>query len=315
MKADQQTSPFQRILIGVDDEGRSDAAVWVGATLAEAFHSQVELIHSVDLPDVEHDQNSPSSLKTDLAALNAQLLMGAWKTQLARLKSVLEGSVLARVPEQELLHVTSLSPQRAILERSKLFGADLILLGPHRERDSFDFGSTARSILAQASAPVWIQKESPRTIRNILVPVDLSLDSHKTLQAARTLASKFAAEVRVMHCLTPPAFTGSTLGSEASCTPLTYIYGEMRSVQKRQLQELVQEFDWQGVPHRTSYWEGDPSTQILSEAQSTDLVVMGTHGRTGLASSVLGGVAYRVLRNSQVPILAVRHPNRNWLFS
>ena len=44
-----------------------------------------------------------------------------------------------------------------------------------------------------------------------------------------------------------------------------------------------------------------------------EMIVMGTHGRTGLARVVLGNVAYGVLRSADVPVLAMRHPEREWL--
>jgi nucleotide-binding universal stress UspA family protein len=59
--------------------------------------------------------------------------------------------------------------------------------------------------------------------------------------------------------------------------------------------------------------EGDSVDVILEEARPTDLIVVGSHGRTGLSHSVLGSVAYSVLKRADEPVLAVRDPARRFL--
>ena len=69
-------------------------------------------------------------------------------------------------------------------------------------------------------------------------------------------------------------------------------------------------WDWGGVEHSTAFLDGAAIEGILDRSVGSDLVVIGTHGRTGLSLAVLGGVAHAVLRGSQVPILAVPCPDR-----
>jgi nucleotide-binding universal stress UspA family protein len=67
--------------------------------------------------------------------------------------------------------------------------------------------------------------------------------------------------------------------------------------------------DWAGdVPVETTIREGSPSTEIVEYAaeQSCDVVVMGTHGRSGVNRLLLGSVAERVVRTSQTPVLTIR---------
>jgi len=69
---------------------------------------------------------------------------------------------------------------------------------------------------------------------------------------------------------------------------------------------------WRGVAHTSTFADGAPTEKILELSEAADLVVMGTHGRTGLASVLLGNVAYGVLKRSEKPVLALRHPERSF---
>jgi nucleotide-binding universal stress UspA family protein len=78
-------------------------------------------------------------------------------------------------------------------------------------------------------------------------------------------------------------------------------------------QRAMRKHDWQGVRHSAVFLEGDPATKILQAAKDADLVVLGSHGRSGLASVLLGGTAYAVLKRAKKPVLVVRAPGRKFL--
>jgi nucleotide-binding universal stress UspA family protein len=70
---------------------------------------------------------------------------------------------------------------------------------------------------------------------------------------------------------------------------------------------MVAAVDWQGVTHDEQFIEGvaDAENGILARTSEVDLVVMGTHGRTGVWRFLLGNVAYRVLEGAGVPVVVV----------
>jgi len=87
-----------------------------------------------------------------------------------------------------------------------------------------------------------------------------------------------------------------------------YVIDDVRKTERTEFEAFVEDFDWQGVGATTITAEGEPWTEILARQDDCDLIVMGTHGRTGLARAVLGSVAYRVLKGAHRPILVVPLP-------
>jgi nucleotide-binding universal stress UspA family protein len=135
--------------------------------------------------------------------------------------------------------------------------------------------------------------------RPILVPVDLGPESMDVVQAAREIAAKLGSPIRLLYVYTlvrfgypgmapallPDLNQGITAAAERAANSF--------AVQAR-LDICVR--------------QGEPAEEILAEVERTkpSLVVMGTHGRRGVARWLLGSVAERVLRKSPVPVMTVR---------
>ena len=88
---------------------------------------------------------------------------------------------------------------------------------------------------------------------------------------------------------------------------------EERKASEERFRRILGDFDWMGVEHEFSFFEGSPADVILEHQDDFDLIAMGSHGRTGLSAVVLGNVAYAVLKQAEKPVLAIRHPKRAWL--
>jgi nucleotide-binding universal stress UspA family protein len=84
-----------------------------------------------------------------------------------------------------------------------------------------------------------------------------------------------------------------------------------RQASREAFEAKLAEIGWQGEGHDRRWLEGPPEEVILDQKDS-DLIVLGTHGRTGLAAALFGNVAYGVLKRSSVPVLAVRLPKHRW---
>ncbi len=150
-------------------------------------------------------------------------------------------------------------------------------------------------------------------ISAILVPVDFSDSSLAALEQALLFAERFDARVEVLHVWELPAYVRPDLvvwiaGSEEHRKPMT-------DVAEARAEEEMDSF-LRKVPAgpRARITErlvgGDPVDVILrlSQDEPFDLVVMGTHGRTGLGHLLLGSVAERVVRGAGCPVLTVRAP-------
>lgn len=134
----------------------------------------------------------------------------------------------------------------------------------------------------------------------ILVPIDFEEASMRALAKARELAGRLGLEVMLMHTYTLPIAIYP--GFEPIMAP--DLSDQIASAARRSLEALAAE---QGGL-RSELRCGDPAAEILEviDERSPELVVMGTHGRKGLARLVLGSVAEKVVRSSHAPVLMVR---------
>jgi nucleotide-binding universal stress UspA family protein len=141
--------------------------------------------------------------------------------------------------------------------------------------------------------------------KSILVPVDYSEHSRRSLEQALSLAGD--AQVTVVHVWDKPAYVGDqviahTDGSRRSLSEL------IRDNAERDMTEfLAQVKNPAGIGFAHRLISGDPVSAIIAEATKPgyDLLVVGTHGRTGVTKLLLGSVTEKLIRLSPIPVLTV----------
>lgn len=144
--------------------------------------------------------------------------------------------------------------------------------------------------------------------KNILVPIDFSETSLQALRLAVRLARHGQGRITLLHVgVTPVPIVGDIWlpsSAEIYTTWQTQLVDEQAAALRRVAREEIPE----DVPHTTTVRDGFPPEEILEEVRTGnhDLVVMATHGRTGLERVVMGSVAERVIRQSPVPVLSLR---------
>jgi nucleotide-binding universal stress UspA family protein len=143
-------------------------------------------------------------------------------------------------------------------------------------------------------------------IRRILHPSDFSRASGAAFTKAVEMAKTNGAELLVVHVLTPVI----PMVGDGYVSPKVYeeIEATSRAQAQAQLDRLLAKARKAGVRVKSLLMEGVPHEQITRAARSkqADLVVIGTHGRTGLAKFFLGSVAGRVVSTASCPVLTVR---------
>jgi nucleotide-binding universal stress UspA family protein len=139
-------------------------------------------------------------------------------------------------------------------------------------------------------------------IRTILHPTDFSPRSAAAFRLACSLARELGARMVVVHVQPPAQSVFGELG------PFPADREAVARCMREQLSQVVPEADGPPVEHRLL--EGDPTRGILDTAREAgcDLIVMGTHGRTGLGHLLMGSVAEAVLRKAPCPVLTVKAP-------
>lgn len=139
-------------------------------------------------------------------------------------------------------------------------------------------------------------------IKTILHPTDFSPPSGHAFQLACSLARDHDARLLVLHVIDQPALIyGGVMTAPPPPPPV-----EERKAAQEQLQKIRPTDPMVPVEHRLEV--GDPVQWILEVAKERqcDLIVIGTHGRTGLARLLMGSVAERVLRGATCPVVTVK---------
>jgi nucleotide-binding universal stress UspA family protein len=147
-------------------------------------------------------------------------------------------------------------------------------------------------------------------IRRILHATDFSPASRPAFRRALDLAQANRAELIVLHVMTPPIL----YAPDGYALPQAYdqLVANMRAAAQKPLDRLVAGARARGVRARSLVLEGLAHDRITRAARSAraDLIVIGTHGRTGLARLFLGSVASRVIATAACPVLSVRAGTR-----
>lgn len=141
--------------------------------------------------------------------------------------------------------------------------------------------------------------------RRILAPTDFSPGAESALNWARALGSAFGAEVVLLHVLDLSVAALAGFPSSLAMVPAAgELLERIRGETEQEMAKLAARLP--GV--RPLIRDGTPRTVILEVASElgADLIVMGTHGRTGLTHVFFGSVAEHVVRHSRIPVLTVR---------
>jgi nucleotide-binding universal stress UspA family protein len=148
-------------------------------------------------------------------------------------------------------------------------------------------------------------------LQRILVPVDFSDCSTKALQYAIPFARQFAAELILLHVVQPFVAIPEMPSVDAAL-----VQSQMRGAGKRQLDTLRGTIDDE-IPSNTLLRVGSPHVEIINAAKESgiDLIILSTHGRTGLAHVFLGSTAERVVRHAGCPVLVVREQEHEFVAS
>ena len=149
-------------------------------------------------------------------------------------------------------------------------------------------------------------------IRTVLHPSDFSEHSDYAFGLACSLARDYGARLIVLHVLKRPVLA---YGGVMTAPPPSPPSAEQRQSAREQLHRIKPPDPAICVEHVLE--EGDPATAILQIAQERpcELIVMGSHGRTGLGRLLMGSVAEQVVRKAPCPVLTVKTPQHAMPFS
>jgi len=272
-----------------------------GATRAFPQAVSVAAGHDAEL----HIVNVPESIRESVASLPvAPNVLTEWCRA--------EGNEDA--PDLEALSIVQRrlepgSPPERLVAYAKGHDVDLVVMGTHGRRGlrRMMLGSVTEEVLRTAPCPVLTvrageENEAHTDVRRILAPVDVSDASETAVEHARELTRIHDAELHLLHVVEEVNYT-SAYGVESPLIAHDEIVTKVKKTLGEMARESVGEESVQ-----VSAVVGYAPWSILDyvEENDIDLIVIATHGRSGLDRVLLGSVAERVLRRSSVPVFLVK---------
>ena len=176
-----------------------------------------------------------------------------------------------------------------------------------RRKDCSRRIASARMVISTLGIWVAVSRITMQPFKHILAATDFSEPSQKAVRLATQLARNFKASLTLVHVFEYPRalYSPAALYAGDLVEP---VLEEVESTMEEMIRSISRDVPLVSAKIR----QGVPYEQILAAAKESgaDLIVMGTRGRTGIAHVMLGSVAEKVVRLSPVPVLTVRHPER-----
>jgi len=198
-------------------------------------------------------------------------------------------------------------PAEEILAYADEQGIDLVVMSTHGERGlrRLLIGSVTEEVVRRASCPVLtVRADATRAwnVRTVLAPIDFSDASQDAVRHARELALTYGAKMTLLHAVEEAAYP-SAYGIEAAPLPGDDVVGRV----EQSLAEMAEsEIGYEHVTVEATLGYAPSAILNHAETEDVDLIVIATHGRTGLDRMLLGSVAERVVRRAPCPVFVVK---------
>ncbi len=292
---------IERILVPIDFSDYSHGALDYAANLAEATGAKIHLLHAYHLP-------------VQLASLGEVMIPQDFWTAVRDAATQKIQALAKQLEDRGISGETELieeNPARAIVRHAETIEADLIVMGTQGLSGikRLMLGSVAARTLRLAPCPVLtVPKDAAVAgkfqLARILVPMDFSPSAHAALE----LAKNFAKLVTPVHLI---LVHGYYIPVEIEALALhegSVVLEQLSTGAEKGLAAMFAELQDQGISAEYLADHGSPERVIVEMAKRSevDLIVMGTHGRTGFVHATLGSVAERVVQNSPYPILTTK---------
>jgi nucleotide-binding universal stress UspA family protein len=282
----------QRVLMATDLSARCDRALARAAQLAASWGSKLLVAHVVHAAELAHrdrlTSNAPSWRRPE-----------PWSQTLERtLRADLAAEGIAAT-SRVLIGSTAEALQQAVIDDA----AELVVLGIAKDAamDLIQLGSTVDSLVRRSRVPVLnVRGRARAAYQHIVVATDFSTPA---VQALRLAATWFAgSRLTLFHAYTPPGSTLTT-GPAANDSWRTAVAQQCAA----HLAEAALPAHVESAMHRVLE-RGAPESLLADYVSSAgiDLVVLGSHGRSGLARALLGSTAENLLHSLDCDTLVVR---------
>jgi nucleotide-binding universal stress UspA family protein len=292
----------KHILVATDLSPASDAALSQAAELARTTGAKVTVCHVA--PNIVATNMLFPQFSGQAALGGLEIEERAREAVLEKLKTIpgLDGQVTVVVPVGEAAAEISRTAEAA--------GADLVIVGSHGRTGLARtlVGSVAERVVRGVHCPVLVARQSPAD-GPVLAATDLSPPAQQAVIAAAAMAKARGAELVCMHALDMPIDTvGYGYLAPFGVFSMPPDPAGQEALREAAHATLKSALELAQVQAKSMVHEGRPAPEIVRAATDlgASLVVVATHGRSGLARIALGSVAESVVRHAPCSVLAVR---------
>ncbi len=288
---------LSRIGVGIDFREKTDEVLRSAARLARGSGAALDLIH-VLRPPAAYDR----VLVTVRQLPDINKALGEARATLEQLTTSATFMTISTA-----VHAYVGNPEVDLPARAEELGSQLLLVGPStRHRPGwFGVGRTAGRAARHSRLPVLVAKrELAEKPRRVVATTDFSEASYPALVEAAAWARRWNAELLLLHVLEPIL---QLHGWTAKVAGETDVYTVEPTDLEPEWKSITERLDLTGVRWRHEVVKGEPVDAILeaADAAETDLLVVGTHGRSAVAHALIGSSAEAVLEAAVCPVLVV----------
>lgn len=295
---------FKRLLVPLDGSGMAEAALPAAAFFAAKFNATVTLVHVVE-------RNAPREIHGQPHLINAAEAE-------VYLRDTARRAFPSGVSTECHVHAAEVDDvAQSIVEHADELVQDMIVMCSHgRGRALHLFlGSIAQDVISKGSRPVLLTRPdkskgvSEFSCRSLLLPLDGDKDHAQALPVSKELARVCGA---VIHLATAVPGFGDLSGHSAVTS--RFLPGTMSKILEISvknaddyLREQLKELRSQGFEAGAHVLRGDPANVVYDSAQQLhiDLIVMATHGKSGMGAFWSGSVTNKVSSVSSIPLLLI----------
>jgi nucleotide-binding universal stress UspA family protein len=292
---------FKHILVPIDFSEFSDKAVEFALHLAARYQAKIALAHVVVMyPDDIDEETRFQEYQEFINKREARVQ--------EQIQSRQDRAASRKIPVDSVL-LRGFSPADALLEYIKEKKFDLVIMGTHGRTGLKHFiqGSVAEKMLRLAPIPVLAVHRSIRKydIGKIVVPVDFSAHSRRAVDFAANIARRHNAKILFFHVIEQEIYP-SAYGYDNE--PIPAFDRNLHQIVLKNLREFVVDGVDDSLVEDYVVKEGPAHKEIVDFAneRKADLLVMATHGLTGIEYVLLGSTAEKVTRFATCPVLTVK---------
>jgi nucleotide-binding universal stress UspA family protein len=283
---------LKKILLAIDFSKSSDNLIKNAINIAKTFESGIILIHILpgDIKNEKVRKMIKDVAESQLQQINERIEKEGVKTEPAILKF---GKHF-----DEIIHVAN----------KKNVNLIMIGAGEKIKKDLFKLGTTAEKLVRRSDKPVLVLKKNSdlKSVKRILCPVDFSVESRLALNNAINIARRYNAKLYILNVSEP---------INLSYKELKLKWKDINELNRKDLEvemsSFLKDFNLIDVKWESFVKTGDPSQKILKliKKKETDLLVMGSSGKSSIHRMIMGSVTEKVIREVPCSFLTLKTEN------